>query len=280
MANSAFTAAAAWAVAALFVFIALAVYGRQVGRILREGGKVRVCDLGLPGLLMSLVFAGYFTMVTVLTIAAALRAGHQAREPEVNINLVLLNSLVFILFTAGIAGFLHYRGLRLREIFGLDRMRILAALGWSCGLVVAAFPILETANALTVLALHGNAESQVLVDLFSTAAHHHDYRAMGAILFSAVFIQPACEEFLFRGLFYGAWKRYLGSLRGGFLASLLFAAFHTSLAAFAGLFVLAVCLNIAYERTGSLLVPILMHALFNFAELLLLFGFVQFGTPQ
>jgi len=93
-----------------------------------------------------------------------------------------------------------------------------------------------------------------------------------------VFIQPACEEFLFRGFFYGVWKRFLGPLGGGFLACLLFAAFHGSLAAFAGLFVLAVCLNIAYERTGSLLVPIGRLALFNLTSLLVSYAQAQLGA--
>ena len=103
---------------------------------------------------------------------------------------------------------------------------------------------------------------------------------MGKILVSAVVIQPICEEFLFRGFFYGVWKHYLGPWRAGFLACLLFAAFHASLAAFAGLFVLAVCLNIAYERTGSLLVPIGMHAIFNLTSLVVIYGQAQISAGK
>ena len=43
----------------------------------------------------------------------------------------------------------------------------------------------------------------------------------------------------------------------------LFAGIHLNAPSFAGLFVLAVCLTLAYEWTGSLLVPMAMHALFN-----------------
>ena len=66
-----------------------------------------------------------------------------------------------------------------------------------------------------------------------------------------------------------------GAWSGGFLACLLFAATHGSLSAFGGLFTLAVCLNIAYERTGSLLVPIVVHAMFNLTSLLVLYGQAQ-----
>ena len=37
------------------------------------------------------------------------------------------------------------------------------------------------------------------------------------------------------------------------------------------IFVFALCVTLAYERTGSILVPIGMHALFNFTSLLALY---------
>src|SRR5258708_31237226 len=128
---------------------ALAVYGAQVDRIVRDGGKVRTAGLDLPELLMSVVFAGFFTM---LTISAVMR--HGDKEPKTNIDSVLPSSLIFVVFTAGIAGFIRYRGSRLRPTFGLDRVPIFAALGSACGLIAAAFPIAIAANALTPVALH------------------------------------------------------------------------------------------------------------------------------
>jgi membrane protease YdiL (CAAX protease family) len=266
-----------WTVAALILLavIGLAIYVAQFRNARREGGKVNAADFALPELLMSIVFAGFFTMIT---IAPALTRG--SKEPIVKIDSVLPNSLIFIIFTVGIAGFLSYRGLRLHQVFGLTRVSFLPLLGWACGLLAAAFPILVVVSELVNRALRGNMEPQPLVDLFYSAVHHGDYRSMGIIFLSAVCIQPACEEFLFRGFFYGVWKRYVGPVRSALLASLLFAAFHNSLGAFAGLFALAVCLNIAYERTGSLFVPILMHSLFNLTELLIMFDQAQRSAPR
>jgi membrane protease YdiL (CAAX protease family) len=271
---SASTPLGAWFAAGFFLLVSLVVYGWQVRRLARDGGRVLVDELGLPELLMSLVFAGFFAM---LSIAAVHRHGREGAE--VKVDAILPNALVFIIFVVGISGFIRYRGLRLRRTFGLDRVPPMAVLGWAAGLIFAALPLAGAASALTALASHGELDPQPLVDLFNKVARQHDYSAMGKILVSAVVIQPACEEFLFRGFFYGVWKHYLGPLRAGFCACLLFAAFHTSLSAFAGLFVLAVCLNIAYERTGSLLVPIGMHALFNLTSLLVIYGQAQFATP-
>ena len=82
----------------MFLLIALAVYGWQVSRIVRDGGKVFVDELALPELLMSFVFAGFFTMMAA---AAVQRHGHE--ETKVNIDAVLPNSILFIIFDLEVA---------------------------------------------------------------------------------------------------------------------------------------------------------------------------------
>lgn len=263
----------AYAIYAVFLGLAFYVFTNVVRRIRADGGKVRTEDLGLPELLMSLVFAGFFGMLMVSAL------GHSGdKVAEINIDKVLPNSLLFIIFSAGILGFLHYgRKLRVASLFGLDRLTPLAAAGWAGGLVLAALPLAGLANVITVQLLAGKAAPQPLVELFTDVAQAQDFPAMAKIFVAGVIIAPCCEEFLFRGFFYGVWKRYLGMPAAGLLACLLFAAFHGSLFAFGGLFVLAICLNIAYERTGSLLVPIGMHALFNFTSLLVLYIQARYG---
>ena len=90
------------------------------------------------------------------------------------------------------------------------------------------------------------------------------------IIVIAVSIAPATEEFLFRFFLYGVAKRYFGRTFGILTNALLFAAVHLHLPSFAPLFVLGVCLTIAYEWSGSILVSMTMHAIFNAAALTLL----------
>jgi membrane protease YdiL (CAAX protease family) len=267
--------AGAWIFMGAFVLIALAIYGEQVRRIVVDGGKVRVADFALSELLMSIVFAGFFTM---MTINAFQRAG--AEKGTVGIDVVLPSSLLFVLFSGAILGFLKYgRRLNPGHLFGVDQTTPLATLGWATGLLFAALPLAGAANAVTVFLLKNQVTPQPLVKLFSEVARNGDYLAVAKILFAGVIVAPICEEFLFRGFFYGVWKRYLGPFGAGFLACALFAAFHASVPALAGLFVLAICLNLAYERTGSLLVPIGMHALFNLVNLVVLFGQAVHTAP-
>lgn len=91
----------------------------------------------------------------------------------------------------------------------------------------------------------------------------------------AVVLAPVAEELVFRaGLF-----RYLRTRVPRSLAlaapSLLFAALHGNVVAFAPLAVFGVLLSLAYEKSGRLLVPIVAHALFNLHTLALVLSGVD-----
>ena len=240
---------------------AAVVYGRVVTRLRREGGQVRAGCFDLPDLLVSIVLGSFFGGLVVRSILRHAEA--QAMKPED----VLPSSLTFAAFVIGLALFLAYRRLRLVELFGLARLRGFAVLGWALLLLFASFPFVAVVNAVTLLLLKNEAAQQPLVELFRAAAQRGDFSTMGVIAIAGVIIAPLCEEFLFRGYFYGVGKRYFGAWISGLFTAALFAVFHANLTSLAGLFVLAIALTLSYERTGTLAVPITMHALFNATSL-------------
>jgi len=86
---------------------------------------------------------------------------------------------------------------------------------------------------------------------------------LGGMAFLAVVLAPVTEELVFRaGIF-----RYLRTRTPRWVAlalpALLFAAMHANLASFAPLAALGLVFALAYERSGTIAVPILAHALFN-----------------
>jgi len=83
------------------------------------------------------------------------------------------------------------------------------------------------------------------------------------LLFTAVVLAPLAEELLFRGLLFPLFIRWLNVPLAVFLTSLLFAALHFHAASFMTLFLISIAFSLAYWRTGSLWVPVGMHALFN-----------------
>lgn len=239
------------------------VFGSLLGGMWQEGGKMRAKTFDLPELLVSIVLGGAFAALVVKSVTSA----GQADAVKVTLDQVLPNALFFVIMVIGIAAFLAYRGIDVRVAMGLDRVPIVRAIATGLGLVLAAFPLVLCASLITQMVLRQDAQEQELVSLFRQAAQQSNRGGLTKILVAGAVIAPICEEFLFRGFFYVVFKRYLGTLGSTLLTSALFAAFHGSLTAFPSLFVLALLFTIALEATGSLVVPITMHALFNGANL-------------
>jgi uncharacterized protein len=78
------------------------------------------------------------------------------------------------------------------------------------------------------------------------------------------------EEFFFRGFAYPALKQRWGAGKALIAVSIVFALVHLHVPSMGPLFALALGLGLGYELTGSLLTPIIMHALFNTANVALL----------
>jgi membrane protease YdiL (CAAX protease family) len=83
------------------------------------------------------------------------------------------------------------------------------------------------------------------------------------IILLAVVIAPVAEELAFRGYLYGVMRRYFGALPALVFTGVLFAIVHLNIPTLFPLFLLSCLFTVSYEATGSLLVPMTMHALFN-----------------
>ncbi len=86
----------------------------------------------------------------------------------------------------------------------------------------------------------------------------------------ALVIAPWAEELLFRGVLLPALGRRLGIGGAIMLSSVLFAVMHFHVPSLVPLFVFSVALSLAYIYTESIIVPIVMHALFNTVSLMVM----------
>lgn len=150
-----------------------------------------------------------------------------------------------------------------------------SARGVVIGVVLAFAAVIPPINAAGILSEYVleraglPAQPQELVDLF---LHISSPALLCAMIAFALAIAPVSEELVFRaGLF-----RYLRTRAPRWVAftasAALFALLHANLVSFLPLFVVGVVFSIAYERTGSIVTPMLAHALFNLNTLLLLFS--------
>lgn len=177
----------------------------------------------------------------------------------------VLSQIVFALASAAtlLVWLRRLRGLDVGDLFGIRVLPIGKVIGFSLGAIAPAFLIVVLVNLGTVELLRGvwpDVSPQQVVKAFETSGSLPVRLLMA---FAAVVAAPLTEELLFRGLLYGVCKRFTDSWFAALVTSLLFASVHLHIGSFIPLFALALILVAVYEITGSLLVPILMHALFN-----------------
>jgi membrane protease YdiL (CAAX protease family) len=91
------------------------------------------------------------------------------------------------------------------------------------------------------------------------------------MLVLAVVAAPLCEEFIFRGLIYGGLRRSMSAAPAMLMSAAIFAVIHPPLSILP-VFVLGVCTAWTYERSKTLLAPMLVHAVYNATVLAMQFN--------
>jgi membrane protease YdiL (CAAX protease family) len=191
-----------------------------------------------------------------------LNIGSSVSRPSIDFSAgnLLGNFLLMVFLVLFIVTFLQLRGFDVGSLGGFSKIGFLRALSTGAILLFFAYPLILWADVITQRLFGGGSSRQNIVEFFS-GSRTIEQRIM--IIVFAIAIAPVIEEFLFRFFLYNVIKRYLGRLLGVTFSALLFAAAHAHFPSFVPLFVLGSCFAIAYEWSGSLLVAMTMHSLFN-----------------
>lgn len=229
-------------------------------------GAFNILDAALVLLGVTLIWRGY-----------ALLALSKSPVEAALLNLSSLGkAMLGQLLTMGLLlTYLRWRGLpSASELFGWQRLPprvvLLRAL-W----VLPALPLLLLVQQLVQWWMEGfwpQVQSQEIVRAF---ANNHDLLFRLAMVLCAVILAPLVEEMLFRGFIYPVLKRFGSAPMALLSSSLLFALIHGHLAVLPALMLFSVLLTLAYERSGCLWVPTLMHAIFNAINIGLMVLFPQ-----
>lgn len=257
----------AWIVFAVAAAVAARFYGSHLRTMLREGGEVRTdsfrpADFGAA--------AGLTLFLIMILVGSA-----KAEPTKVAESAMIQSAMVFLAIIAVIYGRFWLKTSSPREVFGFQRVRLPALPGRALFFFVAALPLFYLAAALATHWLGNDQNPQEIVQYFRDSVQNSDRRAVLLTSIFAVLVAPFCEETIFRGYIYGAFKRFVGPKTALLVSAGLFAAVHQNASAFGPLFILALCLSLAYEATGSLAVPMLIHAFFNGTNLVLMYALVQ-----
>jgi hypothetical protein len=166
--------------------------------------------------------------------------------------------------------YLHQRRIGWTETFGLQPTRCRSAAAWGAVFYLAMVPplwVIGAASTLVLRLVKVESQPQLLADKLVSS----DSSALVALLAGfAIVVAPLFEELFFRGFAYPILKQRLGAVTALVTVSVVFALIHFNLPSMAPLFALSLGLGVVYEMTGSLLAPIVMHALFNAANVAML----------
>jgi membrane protease YdiL (CAAX protease family) len=177
--------------------------------------------------------------------------------------IIAIELLLRVIFFVGLLAFFRRRKIPLSDFFGTRLTPIIPALGLGIVFGLAVLPPVQiTISAIELICrlFHCKPSEQPITELIMTT----DSRQLLTLLvIFALLVAPVFEECFFRGFVYPAIKRHLGPWRSLTIVSAAFAISHFHLPSMVPLFILAFALGLAYELTGSLLVPITMHTLFN-----------------
>ncbi len=247
---------------------------RRPALVLEQGGNVIARYFALPDAYLMSIIIG----VLIFGITGGGQGGETAGgvEPKAAPSFMLvLTNVVFMLglCVCLLLYLVMLRGLNPATLFGLRRLAPTRAAAFAMASIVPLY-ILVASVAYSVNSgflehVWPNLNPQDAVKAFQDA----DSMAMQILLgISAVIVAPLVEETVFRGFIYGVLKRYTDGWFAAVCSALFFSVVHMHVGSFVPLFILALGFCAAYEMTGCLLVPILMHALFNGTSIMLMFA--------
>jgi len=216
--------------------------------------------------------------ITLLLLGGLNQASPSKEEADAAMQLTVNTGLTGIVVQLGMCALLLaylnvMRGLNLVELFGLRQISPLMVLVIGVALML---PTLLCVGG-SVYAVQAwmkefwpDMSNQETVEAFRACK---DPLAKALMVLSAAIIAPLVEETVFRGFFYGVLKKYTDGYFAAICTSLLFAVVHLHVGTIVPLTILALIFCAVYELTGSLLVPMVMHGLFNSTSLVVMIFF-------
>lgn len=200
---------------------------------------------------------------------------------ELNAGAVFLSIMIQLIICAVLLFYLRaIRDLNPVELFGFRNQGLGSSLGVSLGFMIPTFFIVMAAAAGVHHWMQGfwpDMGSQQSVEAFRRS---QDPMAKTMLVIAAAVVAPIVEETMFRGFIYGVIKRFTDRWFAAVCTALLFAVVHFHVGSMIPLTVLALLLCAAYELTGSLAVPMIMHGIFNSTSIVLMIFFPEMSDAN
>jgi membrane protease YdiL (CAAX protease family) len=248
-----------------------------VGRPPREGGLWAVG----AGIALS-VAAIVATLVVLVPVSLLIVEGGIELSPAVS-TLLSLALIQYVAFGSVILGYLRYRETTVREYVsaGVPSLRDLAAAlgGWVLAFALA----IAVGTVIQALGLSAGTNN-------SAEAGMQNPEIFLVLIPAAFLVIGPMEELLFRGTVQGRLRETLSPAPAVVVSALLFAAVHAPLAVQGSLsqrlttvgllFFPSLVFGGLYEYTDNVVVPALVHALYDATLFVLLYAVVVYGPEE
>lgn len=214
---------------------------------------------------------GALAVVNCALVFVVLAVNSVCREDsDLSISATILSQVVLFhgLGLAAIAASLRGRRVSWAAAFGIEPRRLVRCVGAGILCYVAAVPVLTVSGLVYRLALTAigyEASPQHVVSVFLGPDRPLWLQLLIGTV--AVVVAPFAEEVIFRGVALPLLSKRLPLSTAICAVSALFAALHFHIPSLVPLFVIAVAFSLAYIYSGNILVPIVMHAVFNAVSL-------------
>ncbi|MFT4638183.1 MAG: membrane protease YdiL (CAAX protease family) [Verrucomicrobiales bacterium] len=213
-------------------------------------------------ILVVLIFFG----IKVIMMTFVSPASEGAEPPKFTSAMILTDMLVKIAMLSFFIYWLMIRRANVIEMFGLKRLSFHGVSVWGCVVGLLAVPLVMGVGHVATNALSkylGEIPPQPIVTAFTESG---DMVFRSITMVGVVVITPIFEELFYRGYLYGVTKRFSDRFFATLFSCLIFTIAHAGVITVLPIFTLAIFLVLAYELSGSLWVPIVIHVLFNLAN--------------
>lgn len=164
------------------------------------------------------------------------------------------------------------RGITWRDAFGLAWRGGARHALWGAAILLGVMPVIMAGNVVIQVIMQYWGITPQIQDVTRIISSASGWMAKAYFFALAVVIAPVVEEMLFRGMLLPALAKKVGVKPALLVVGLLFSLVHGFyMPAGVVFFMLSVAFSLAYIYRGSLLVPIIMHAIFNGFTIVVLF---------
>ena len=175
----------------------------------------------------------------------------------------LLSPVIFYLYGyISVVLLILYYALNLKNKFAFNKRDIKKTLKY----FLVFLPIIFVISFLCKLILFEYEEQKMVLEI-----KKNFYNNLFNNFLLIIIVAPIIEEIVFRGLFYKTLKKFVPFIQASIISSLIFAIIHENILSFTILFLFSLYLTWIYERTNSILYPILTHSIFNFLNMSLIY---------